>query len=292
MQYLGTFQDGGLSLNNPLAVALYEAKFLWPKQGEPDFALSVGTGTAQVSSPLLKHFPQSPVRDRFVKRIFKTFMRSLDGEVIWNEVVRSQSTTSRTRLHRLNIIFSGKEPGLDDLNVIPALQEETERQCSGDMLLRPVIDSIWASMFYFELESVPVFSRGYYHCVGHISCRLDLNNEARAAMYERLAASSAFFLVDGHPIPCVDRKFLLKAKPPFRKQVKFGIKHLHETLGITIRGVTLKPQLISGMPKMVDELIQLQELDSPFGQVSHEPDEKALPHPPAKRKREVTISVG
>lgn len=38
---VGTFQDGGLWQNNPLAVALSEAREMWPSANVPDVALSL-----------------------------------------------------------------------------------------------------------------------------------------------------------------------------------------------------------------------------------------------------------
>ncbi|KFY04385.1 hypothetical protein V491_09370, partial [Pseudogymnoascus sp. VKM F-3775] len=41
---VGTFQDGGLWRNNPIDIAISEARALWPTIVEPDVVLSLGTG--------------------------------------------------------------------------------------------------------------------------------------------------------------------------------------------------------------------------------------------------------
>ena len=59
---LGTFQDGALCFPNPLRIALLEANFLWPDKGEPDFALSIGTGITKGTFTSFYFGPQSPVK--------------------------------------------------------------------------------------------------------------------------------------------------------------------------------------------------------------------------------------
>ncbi|KAF2212515.1 hypothetical protein CERZMDRAFT_117698 [Cercospora zeae-maydis SCOH1-5] len=44
LRNLGVFQDGGLHHNNPLSMALWEVRNLWPQRALPDVALSIGTG--------------------------------------------------------------------------------------------------------------------------------------------------------------------------------------------------------------------------------------------------------
>jgi len=115
LKHLGTFQDGGLRHNNPLSVALWESKFLWPTKGMPDFALSLGTGTSSSASVAAKQGPLSPVRDRFVSRLFRTFMSSMDGGKAWSELINTISADSRERFHRLNLTLTCHEPSIDDV---------------------------------------------------------------------------------------------------------------------------------------------------------------------------------
>lgn len=50
------FRDGGMNYNNPAAIALHEAKCMWPNK-PIDTLLSVGTGTPQLTHPrFLLHF--------------------------------------------------------------------------------------------------------------------------------------------------------------------------------------------------------------------------------------------
>jgi patatin-like phospholipase/acyl hydrolase len=40
----GAFQDGGLRYNNPVNLAIWESRQIWPTHNSPDFVLSLGTG--------------------------------------------------------------------------------------------------------------------------------------------------------------------------------------------------------------------------------------------------------
>lgn len=82
LKNIGTFQDGGLHHNNPLSLALWEVKHLWPQCAVPDLALSIGTG---VNESVFSIGPQSPVRKRSIFRIFESFMESMDGEKSWKD---------------------------------------------------------------------------------------------------------------------------------------------------------------------------------------------------------------
>ena len=281
LKTLGTFQDGGLRHNNPLNIALWESRFLWPQKGEPDFALSLGTGT-----PYRRSSSTSPVKDRFFQRIMKTFMLSLDGEKTWDEFVNSLPETSRSRFHRLNLSLSSSNLGIDDVSIIENLKRRAQEHFEADAQVRLVRDSIWASLFYFELEDCPQYVDSKYVCAGHVLFRLNLPEDGQENLYRRLKESSALFLVDGRPVACVDS--LPKTFPPFKRKIRFTVSSLSETLGISLRGITLKPRLISGSPKSVKELMKLQMLQAPFGRYDHLPMEKSLPSIPA-RKRKVDL---
>ena len=148
---LGTYQDGGLQHNNPASIAQWESRFLWPHKDNPDFALSLGTGFATEPASLGLVIP------RFYTRLFKSFMRNLNGEDAWIRFHNSLDPKTRPRYHRLNVKFTGPEPSLDDAKQIPSLKAAVIRQLEEDKAtLTPVVDSMLASMFYFELDALPI----------------------------------------------------------------------------------------------------------------------------------------
>lgn len=282
LSQIGTFQDGGLHHNNPLNIALWEVKHVWPAKSSPDFVLSIGTG---VSASLMSTFtvgPQSPVKDGFLTRVFKTFMRSLDGEKIWHDTYNSLPETERKRYHRLNLTLEGTEPAIDDLNSMYDLRDKTKEFSQPMQVLKPVLDSIYASMFYFEFGEQPV-PRGHgYFCSGAIFCRLRLPEQARMALMTKLKATSSYFLICGQPVSCVER--LTKSAPLYKRSITFMVGSLDEPVRITLRGITSQPVAISGLPRSANEIVQAQKLVAPFGRTDHSQLEKTLPLLPAKRK--------
>ncbi|KAI1562425.1 Patatin, partial [Pyrenophora tritici-repentis] len=147
---LGIFQDGGLQHNNPASIAQWEARFMWPAKPYPDFALSLGTGTSADAVDL------GITNSRFYVRLFKSFMRNLNGEDAWKRFYNSLDLNIRHRYQRLNVQFTGPEPSLDDALQIPNLKAITTRKIQDDgVTITAVLDLMLASMFYFELDALP-----------------------------------------------------------------------------------------------------------------------------------------
>jgi hypothetical protein len=276
---LGAFQDGGLQHNNPASIAQWEMQFLWPNKPQPDFALSLGTGT---SSPAV--ISQSPTISRFYVRLFKSFMRNLDGEDAWKRFLNSVPLGMRRRFHRLNVSLVGPEPRLDDTVVIPELKNRVA-QTIGEQkpLISSIFDSIIASMFYFELEHVPKLGRAGYECSGSIFCRLNMPPDGLRYLYDRLLKTQSWFLIQGNPVSCIQYNHIPKTLPPFQRRVSFRAESLDEVVSISIRGITSEPLLLSGFPTTIHRLVEAQQLDSPFGTMDHTVAEKPLPHIPQKR---------
>ena len=82
----GTFQDGGLKHNNPINLALWESRYIWPEIEKPDVVISLGTGTGSRTSstpaPNFRHV----IHDGFIPRLWRCFMSSLDGQGAWRDL--------------------------------------------------------------------------------------------------------------------------------------------------------------------------------------------------------------
>ncbi|KAK6428218.1 hypothetical protein LTR95_015640 [Oleoguttula sp. CCFEE 5521] len=88
LRHFGTFQDGGLQHRNPLNIAMWELRNLWPSR-VLDFTLSTGTGVSQASTVAYGTGPYSFGKGNFIARVFRTFMKSMDGERVWREIYNS-----------------------------------------------------------------------------------------------------------------------------------------------------------------------------------------------------------
>lgn len=278
---IGTFQDGALCFPNPLRIALLETNFLWPEKGEPDFALSIGTGITSGTFGAIKVGPQSPNKLGSFSRIVRSWKRIFEPEVAWIDFLNQVPSISRNRYHRLNIQLEGPEIGINDISSIENLQKLTTNSILNSSQITLVKDSIYASMFYFELRELPNIINGAYECKGHIYCRMNLPKYGREYLWNELFKSGAFFLILGCPTPCVSK--VLKTAPPFRREITFSVPSLDELLNISLTGLTSKPTSISGFPRQLKELINAQKLYTPFGRVDHMVQEKSLPLVPQKR---------
>lgn len=258
---------------------MWETKYIWPGK-IVDFAISIGTGTNDHESHNFSADAFSPVKDRFISRLYKTFMKSLDGERVWRQIFNSLTEREKGRYHRLNLPIQGKEPTLDDVMSIKTLKEQANCWIRSNQRFLPSLDSIYASMFYFELAEYPIYADNTYKCVGNIYCRVNMPSQGRRRLYEKLDSTSSYFLVLGEPTRCVDYIPAYSSMPPFKRRVQFKVETLDEDIGITILGLTSSPKTISGLPKTVTELIQTQQLRSPFGRADRREEEKALPPTP------------
>lgn len=277
---IGLCQDGGLLHNCPSDIAHWETRFVWPnKPHDPDFALSLGTGTLSSSED------KSGIASRSLLRIFDGWKQWLNAQKGYARYINSVPLESRSRYHRLNIQFHGPEPGLDDALKIPEMKtavSNTVKQDQGRM--NAVLDAIMASMFYFELDGLPAIRRGELYCSGHIYCRADLQTDGLRYLYTKLQDTSSWFLIQGNPVKCVER--IPKSLPPFKRKVCFRVNHDDEVITISIRGITRTSISISGFPTTLRQLVRCQRLDSVFGTVDHMVKEKPLPAIPKKRSRD------
>lgn len=210
-------------------------------------------------------------------------MRSLNGEDAWTKFLNGVSAEERHRYHRINVGLPEGEPRLDDVEQIATLKELALQAIPVNESLTAVTDYMISSAFYFELDDVPTRKGRHYQCCGFISCRLNLPLEGRRRLYDWMLETSSWFVIQGHPVQCT--KNSPRGTPPFRKRVSFLVDSLEETVSISICGITTMVKAISGFPTTIGKIITAQQLDSPFGTVSHDGD-KRLPLIPMKRGRE------
>ena len=226
--------------------------------------------------------PLSPVKDRFLSRLFKTFMISLDGEKLWNELANTLPKGMRERLHRLNVTLDDRYLSMDDVRNIDALKDLADSYANSSGHFENIYDSIFASMFYFELEDIPEYTNEGVVCVGNIFCRIDLPRSGRKYLYYQLRDASAFFMVNGRPYQCVAS--VPRYLPPFKRRVEFILENPQDAVAISIRNATWRPRLISRQPTTLERLVYSQYLDAPFGRPDHFVPEKPLPLAGMKRK--------
>lgn len=193
------FQDGGLRNNNPVKIALIEKNLIWPKGSHVDTFITVGTGDDGPPQTESRIFRAVPIPG-FIRRIYTAFNDSLNGEIIWREYFSQLDWNSRKVYHRLNIDLD-RDVKLDAISEIEPLEQLANKAFEHNSLLRLTIkraaDSILASLFFFDLESIRKLPDGTYQVLGFIGCRLHRAGGHQQALRRQMKLRNAYFLVDG-----------------------------------------------------------------------------------------------
>jgi hypothetical protein len=292
---LDTFQDGGLRHNNPALLGTWECGSLWPEkclifESDPstvliDHTISLGTGTSFTSKYELG--PHSPKRDRWFKRLGGNYMCHLDSQEQWNTFIRCVPAKLRPRFHRLNVSLPSPEPALDDVTAINQLKCAASKYIESESTVQVAKNTMFASLFYLEVDNFRKMKNGMYRCSATIHCRLPLGFNERKKFYQTLLRKHALFLVNGQSIPCVQS--LPSGFPIFRRGIDLLLKSMTDRIQVSITGITSEPTVISGMPTQLGRLAKAQNLLMPFGCIDNRRVEKQLPDVPQKRKaREIS----
>lgn len=93
--------------------------------------------------------------------------------------------------------------------------------------------------------------------------------------------SNSYFIINGHLVQCVQT--IPCNLPPFRRRIKFTVDDLANNLHISLRGWTRQPSEISGLPRSVEELIEVQGLAAAFGRLDHRSTKSTTSSVPQKR---------
>ena len=272
---IGDVQDDGILQNSPLTMALSEFHAVYPDVSQPQFLINLGTGTARSPERHQENRRRALFRNNFIARAFRSYMKLLSGQRPWEDFRRSvKSSSVKDRFFRLDVIFEGPEPRLDDVTVIPELKDLVLSDQSLYQAIGEIARRIIAALFYFELEAIPEQNNGEFKGVGHIFCFRKRSDPALTALVDKLSRSSATFVLNGVKVPgsITDPSFW-DADGNFQKRIPFKV---NGEISISLREEGSQDYPISGAPFTVEKLVAAQGLNSHFGTADH------------KRKRECT----
>ena len=164
-----------------------------------------------------------------------------------------QAFKTHPRYHRLDVKFDHVEPRLDNARSIPELKSKVQ----ADHLISKLIDSIVrclvASLFYFELDSIPERFNDKSVGTGYIQCSLRHNSPVFSLLLNQLLSNSAGFYLNDHPIlgRFGDTSFL-GTDGNFRKPVELNVI---DRFAISLKQGNSEPCNISGSLYSIDKLI-------------------------------------
>ncbi|KAJ5938376.1 hypothetical protein N7466_001510 [Penicillium verhagenii] len=258
----GSFQDGGVRANNPLAIALRESGIIWPRAKRHDLLLSVGTG---FTAPALDHGLRHKAWDGALPRLFRATMSSpsMDGQQGFSEALNYLPHGSKPDVLRLDQAIPAPLPELDDIS---ALQELSEMKILvPDELVRMVLAS---AMFFFEFDATPVPGPVGFHCEGSILCSRPGVGEILARISIEIPGAK-FQAGRDQVLGDVDLHDCCNSCGYYRKRVAFHIASLEERFSINIVNGSCCEK-IGGFPKSAEEFLDAQQAFAHFGRADHQ----------------------
>ena len=235
---------------------------MFPLVEQPDFMVSLGTGTQRAND--VKPFmsisgPLNPWKDGAFSRLCCMFWERMRDRHV------KQIFRTNPRYHRLDTAFDGVLPRLDNTKGIHELQLKAQEDCSMTGIIDNIARCAIASLFYFELDSIPEGYNGKHIGTGSIFCSVRQSDPAFQLLLNKLA--TATFYLQNSPLTgqVGDRSFLGK-DGNFRKQVELNF---NGKFTISLKQDDAEPCNISGSPYQVERLVSAQGLDAYFGRAHH-----------------------
>lgn len=210
------YLDGAVFHNNPVRIANYESKLIWPDVEEchPDILLSIGTGhngqdtvgyidstqvdrrrlhtrDTKAKSPKLgerqRSFPALwafPEVTQWLNVLFKRVDNILDSEQIWksfrNDVIGTSSYAEMLRYERFNPKVGFTAPKMDDKGQVDKLHDDVRERLSKPQMqskIHRIAHRLIASCFYFEKTGPPREAEDHYIVQGTICCRFTKSSD-------------------------------------------------------------------------------------------------------------------
>jgi hypothetical protein len=235
---------------------------MFPTIEEPDFVISLGTGEkhhTDLSTDIAKPTQRKSVLQRLSEAVWEKMQDEQIREAIQTRVIPKW-------YHRLNIKFDGTEPRLDQAESIPELKQKVKDDDTLSEHVANAADCLIASLFYFELESIPERREEKFVGLGHILCSVSKNDRDFQDLMDQLAAQSAQFLLDDYPIALANDPSCFSKDGNFRKAIELNTA---DRFTISLKKGPSDTRDISGSPFSIGRLITAQGLNASFGRPDH-----------------------
>ncbi|KAK8912311.1 Phospholipase A I [Metarhizium anisopliae] len=205
-----------------------------------------------------------------LRRIASAYEWLLSGLSYWEKYTRSidKGSELRDRCIRLDVSFEGMEPKLDDVRAVPRLKRRVRHDAALSAEIDSTVDCIIASLFYFELEAMPMQRGSMLNCSGHIRCLRKRGDPALCLLIEKLVAWNARFVIDNKIMGGnMLSPFFWDQTGNFGVPAEFQITGQELSVSLTWPDGRTHP--ISGSPYLIHQLVDVQGLNAPFGLPDH-----------------------
>ncbi|KAK8912409.1 Calcium-independent phospholipase A2-gamma [Metarhizium anisopliae] len=205
-----------------------------------------------------------------LRRIASAYEWLLSGLSYWEKYTRSidKGSELRDRCIRLDVSFEGMEPKLDDVRAVPRLKRRVRHDAALSAEIDSTVDCIIASLFYFELEAMPMQRGSMLSCSGHIRCLRKHGDPALCLLIEKLVAWNARFVIDNKIMGGnMLSPFFWDQTGNFGVPAEFQITGQELSVSLTWPDGRTHP--ISGSPYLIHQLVDVQGLNAPFGLPDH-----------------------
>ena len=153
---------------------------------------------------------------------------------------------------------------MDDVNHMDELRECVHLQSNGENECQKVAFALLVSTLFFELNCIPTYSNGKYHCQGAIRCRI--NGATVCEALARLHPATLTFMTENEVLGYFEpSQGLCRSCHQYKKNVEFVIRHPTEPTTLYLESSLRGKRKISGFPQNMLWFMTQQNLDSPFG---------------------------
>ncbi|PTB40407.1 hypothetical protein M441DRAFT_70208 [Trichoderma asperellum CBS 433.97] len=269
---IGTFQDGGLTFNNPVSIALKEAAALFPATPEPSIVASFGTGSNRTSY----RGPLTWCKGLYLARLARAVRKHLDSDNAWAQLMSNRKPGDRGEFFRFDVEFQSQLPALDDVNSMVKAARIARKVARSSAAMKQLGKCHRAELFFFELDSSrpPHFVSGVYECVGYILCRLRAGTAEFETFMRQLhdhSASFRFRFQEGMLPRAIQGLSETDPTGNFRQEIVFSLPTKQHHFEISLEeGSPASICHISGSPFSLDSLIKQQNMDAKFGTKDHQ----------------------
>lgn len=264
--------------NNPITTLLSQYYQLYPENSSYQFLLNIGSGSRPEDLPHglegsggILGAMAGAYKASALNRVVSAYDWLLRGLSCWEKYTKSIETTSelRERCIRLDADLKGMAARLDDAEAIPQLKDRVHSDIALLAEIDRMANRIIASMFYFELESVPLQEGTTSRGLGRILCLRKSGDPSLSPLIEKLIAWNARFAVNGKIMGgSLLSPTFWDEKGNFLMPVTFHVA-TGQKLSVTLQWPDGRSYPISGSSYRIPALIKKQGLHAPFGLPDH-----------------------